>query len=86
MRKPGDIVWKRSGSGFSGLAGRGIIPEGSESMPCFICNDPDCAEWSDLWEIDESGKETGRNWCHVSECEMFDAARMTATPTAPKED
>ena len=80
-RNPGDVVFKRSGSGFSGLEGRGVIPQGSDPMGCFLCDDPYCAEWPDLFEIDADGKVTGRNWCHVSECEMFDDARMTATPT-----
>ena len=73
-RKPGDIVWKPSGYGFSTLDGLGLIPEGSDSSDCVMeCGDPDCQEWPDLWPVDKAGKPIGGNWCHVSECEMHDA-------------
>lgn len=72
-RKAGDIVWKRENAGFSGRAGLGVIPEGSEPDECMLgCGDPDCREWPDLWPCDEAGKPTGENWCHVSECEMIE--------------
>ena len=72
-RNPGDVVFKVAGAGFSGLAGRGLIPPDSESEPCFLgCNDPDCQEWPDLWALGPDGQPTGGNWCHVSECEMQD--------------
>lgn len=71
-RRPGDVVWKPSGAGFSSLAGWGMIPEGSEPQPCLLCDDPDCQEWPDLWPCTPDGQPTGGNWCHVSECEMLD--------------
>lgn len=77
-RKPGEVVRKRENAGFSGHAGIGVIPEGSEPDECMLgCGDRDCKEWPDLWPCDENGKPTGGNWCHVSECEMSDA------PTTP---
>jgi hypothetical protein len=73
-RKPGEIVYKPSGYGFSTRAGLGIIPEGTEPDECMMdCGDPDCKEWPDLWPCDETDKPIGGNWCHVSECEMKDA-------------
>lgn len=72
-RKPGEIVFKPSGYGFSGMEGIGIIPGGSEPSECVMgCGDLDCQEWPDLWPCDNTGKPTGGNWCHVSECEMQD--------------
>lgn len=72
-RQPGDVVWKRGGAGFSANGGYGLIPAGSEPVPwCPICNDPECQEWPDLWELGADGKPTGNNWYHVSECEMHD--------------
>lgn len=79
-RKPGDVVWKRSGAGFSGTAGLGVIPVGSEPEPCLMgCGDPDCQEWPDLWAIGAGGSATGENWCHVSECEMLDRPNAKLT-------
>lgn len=73
-RKPGDIVWKPAGYGFTGQSGLGLIPEGSNPSECMEdCGDPDCQEWPDMWPLDASGKPTGGNWCHVSECQMQDA-------------
>jgi hypothetical protein len=44
-RKPGDIVFKPANYGFSGNAGRGIIPEGSIPDYCVMdCGDPACQE------------------------------------------
>lgn len=73
-RNPGDVVWKPAGYGFTGKSGLGLIPEGSNPSECMEdCGDPDCQEWPDLWSVDASGKTTGGNWCHVSECQMQDA-------------
>lgn len=72
-RKIGDLVWKRENAGFCGVAGRGVIPYGSMPEPCFICDDPECQEWTDVLPCDCDGAPTGGNWCHVSECQMSDA-------------
>lgn len=72
-RKTGDVVFKRAGAGFSGLAGRGVIAVGSEPDLCILgCGDPECQEWPDVWALGEDGQPNGENWCHVSECEMQD--------------
>jgi hypothetical protein len=71
-RQPGDIVWKIENAGFCGTSGRGIIPIGSTAEVCGMCDDQDCNEWPDLWQVDSDGKPTGANWCHVSECQMED--------------
>ena len=82
-RKAGDVVWKLENAGFSGRAGLGVIPEGTESDECMLgCGDPDCQEWPDLWPCDEAGKPTGGNWCHVSECEMLDRPNAELTGRA----
>lgn len=80
-RKPGDVVWKLAGAGFGAPAGLGLIPQNSvEPEPCFLCDDPECNEWPDVWPLDEKGEPTGGNWCHVSECQMGDAPN-TNSPT-----
>lgn len=71
-RRPGDIVSKIPNAGFSQRSGLCLIPPNSKPIPCFLCNDENCQEWPDLWELDENLKPTGKNWCHVSECEMVD--------------
>ena len=82
-RKAGDIVTKRANAGFVRPPGwRWQIhgepgDEATDSVNgmswCpLACGDPECFEWSDLWEIDADGKPTGRVACHVCECEMGD--------------
>lgn len=72
-RNPGDVIWKAPNAGFSGAAGLGLIPHDSgEPMPCFLCDDPECNEWPDVWAVDGEGRPTGGAWHHVSECQMSD--------------
>lgn len=76
-RKPGDIVWKREHAGFVGKASLvQIQPEEDtwESWCMLNCGDPDCREWATLWECDADGNPLGGVACHVSECQMEDAA------------
>jgi len=73
-RRPGDWVWLRPYSGFVAESHRlraQIQPE-EGSSPCFLCDDPDCREWSTLWTEEDPG--TGKRYvlCHVSECQMLD--------------
>ena len=79
--KPGNIVRKRPGAGFLGMAGlRWQIQGDPEAAPeseingmawCPMqCGDDDCFEWHDLWEIDADGKPTGAVACHVCDCEL----------------
>ena len=47
-RKPLDWVWLSAGAGMVGDSARlkaQIQPE-ANPLPCPLCNDPDCREWS----------------------------------------
>ncbi len=72
-RKPGDWVRLHPGAGMVGESGRllaKIQPE-ADPIPCFLCDDPDCQEWANLW-TEPDLQNGGVRWtlCHVSECEM----------------
>ncbi len=76
-RNAGDWVWLAPNSGFIGESNRlraQIQPE-EDYEPCFLCEDPDCREWSTLWT--EPDPKTGKRYtlCHVSECQMFDESQ-----------
>lgn len=73
-RSAGEIVWKKDNAGFVGVGSLCQIQPDDDSLPCVLCKDPDCREWATLWACDESGNPTGGIACHVSECEMLDAA------------
>lgn len=75
-RNAGDIVLKRENAGFIGEASLcKIAPETAAYWSaCMLhCGDPDCREWSTLWQCDAAGNPLGGVACHVSECEMEDA-------------
>lgn len=80
-RKIDDWVRLLPNVGFVGESDRlraQIQPE-DDPGECFLCNDPDCREWANLWT--EPDPETGLRYslCHVSECQMLD----TEPPTDP---
>lgn len=76
-RKPGEIVRRKPGSGFTGDADPEwvMVPlepaYSEEADPCILgCGDPDCREWANL-EI-TSGQFKGQTIYHISECELLD--------------
>lgn len=78
-RKAGDWVWLKAHAGMVGESWRlkaEIRPE-QDPPPCFLCDDPDCVEWTDLW-TEPDIKSNGRRYllCHVSECQMFDERQL----------
>ena len=88
QRKVGDWVWLSSHAGFSGSSWRlkaEIQDEGDEPEQCFICNDPQCREWSNLWTEPDPQQHGERHLlCHVSECQMFDEQQVPqCTATHP---
>lgn len=71
-RKAGDRVFVLAGAGFGASGGEygTIQPEspGRENDGCILgCGDNDCQEWCNVWS------DGVRNFCHISECEMFDS-------------
>ena len=73
-RHAGDVVHKRENAGFIGVSCTvRLLPEEPEFLGnchCFLCDDPDCQEWSNA-EVLEDGKVVSMA-CHVSECQMED--------------
>lgn len=73
-RQVGDWVWLSPNSGFIGESNRlraEIRP--GDPAPCFICDDKECKEWSDLWTEPDPLNDNKRHLlCHVSECQMSD--------------
>ena len=66
-------MWLQPNSGFVGESNKykaEIIGPESEADHCFLCDDPDCKEWPNLWTEEVDGKRF--NLCHVSECQMLD--------------
>ena len=72
-RNIGDRIWLALGAGFGASQGEwATIPDtvanrDGDPLPCCLdCGDEACAEWDDVWP------DSGRNACHVPECQMFD--------------
>ena len=79
----GDVVYRRSGSGFVGEGGWAVITEDGWS-PCLgvlnACDDPDCREWNTLYGLPGKTREEAEDAnrrreylgaaCHVSDCEL----------------
>lgn len=70
-RQAGDRVFVKAGAGFGASRGEWgkILPEppGRENDFCMLdCGDDDCCEWCNV-------RTEKVNFCHVSECEMFDS-------------
>lgn len=74
-RKPGDIVRLLPNTGFVGESDRlsaSIQPE-DNPPPCYMCDDPECVEWSNLLTVpDPDNDDIQYGLCHVSECRMLD--------------
>ena len=74
-RKPGDIVRLKANTGFVGDSDRlpaEIMPE-DDPLPCMLCDDSDCIEWTTLWTVPDPECNGDRHvLCHVSECRMID--------------
>ena len=74
-RKPGDLVWLASHSGFVGDSWKWrvrVLPEydGYDPLPCMLCDDEECVEHYEVEVAD--GPYAGMRLPHVSDCQMFD--------------
>lgn len=73
-RAVGDVVRKVPNAGFVGQSFVGRIADDG-SVPCFLCDDPECKEWATLLSVDGLGAAY-----HVAECQMEDVE--TQEPSA----
>jgi hypothetical protein len=88
-RQAGEWVWLRPGAGFCGDSGRlraELQPEeDGDHMPCVLCDDPECREWSTVWTEHDERWGKRHTLTHVSECEMADQQWATPAGGAAKE-
>ena len=87
-RRDGEIVRRIPGSGFVGSSDPvyvWLVPGEREDMGCMLCEDDDCAEWTDVLAV--TGPYAGFPLCHISECEMRDfdgpGGRLHPVPDPP---